>query len=91
MAGRIAQHYGVGLEHAGDVGGEDFVTAGFQIKWDGSAGDGEVLIVDGERSRSGGGLLSEGRRESQEGREWSQEKIAVHACMILSSKCNMEA
>ena len=48
LAGRIAEDDGVGLEAAGDVGGGDFVEAGVEIEIDGGAGDGEVLVIDGE-------------------------------------------
>ena len=54
LAGGIAEDDGVGLELAGDLGGGDFVCTGLECEIDRGAGDGEVLVVDGERDGRGG-------------------------------------
>ena len=56
FAGGVAENDGVRLELAGDVGGGDLVCAGGEVKIDDAAGDGEILIVDGERGGAGAPL-----------------------------------
>ena len=81
LAGGIAQDDGVGLEPAGDFGGGDFVEAGVQIEIDRGAGDGEVLVVDGEGD--GGGLLGRGERG---GKRATTEKGAMRTRVLLANK-----
>ena len=57
LAGWVAENDGVGLEHAGDVGGGDFVEAGVQVQIDRGASHCEILVVNGEGYRLVGILL----------------------------------
>ena len=67
LAGRIAEDDRIGLEAAGDFGCGDFVLAGVKVEVDRGAGDGEVLVVDGERDWLDCGLLGDSERCGKEG------------------------
>ena len=54
LARRVAKNYRVGLKTAGDAVGRDLVDAGMQIEIEKGAGDGKVLVVNGERNRGCG-------------------------------------
>jgi len=51
--GWISQDDGIGFELGGDLVGGDFIQARMEIEIDLGAGNGEVLVIDGQRRRRG--------------------------------------